>query len=120
MDIPVAVCWALLAFAGLNLLLALRALNLLRRAGRGHRAGPALDAVDHMLGTVLIGAIALPGDHAVLAEVTLILLGPVILWKGIRDFRARREEKAKAAADAAARTDTEEARTDTETGRTPA
>lgn len=104
MDIPVAFRWVLLAFAGLNLLLALRALNLLRRAGRGHRSGPGFDAVDHALGTVLIGAIALPGDHSLIAVVTLALLGPVILWKGVRDFRAGREKKAKAAADAAAGT----------------
>nr|WSX48727.1 hypothetical protein OG409_07070 [Streptomyces sp. NBC_00974] len=58
MNIPVAVRWALLACAGLNLFFALRALRRMHRAGPGHRTGPGLDALDHALGTVLIAALA--------------------------------------------------------------
>ncbi|MFE2284973.1 hypothetical protein ACFXDJ_12470 [Streptomyces sp. NPDC059443] len=98
MDIPVAVRWTLLAFAALNLLLALMYLNRMRRAGAGHRTGPGLDALDHALGTVLIGTLATGGDHPAVAFGALVALGPVMLWKTVRDARARREAKARTAA----------------------
>ncbi|WP_327303087.1 hypothetical protein OG730_05340 [Streptomyces sp. NBC_01298] len=99
MNIPVAVRWALLACAGLNLFFALRALHRMRRAGRGRRTGPGLDALDHALGTVLIATLATGGDHPGVAFGALILLGPVILWKAVRDVRAHREVKTRTATD---------------------
>lgn len=93
MDIPVAVRWVLLACGGLNLLFALKSLYGMRRAGRGHRTGPGLDALDHALGTVLIGALAGGGDHPAIVFAALALLGPVMLWKILRDARSHREAK---------------------------
>lgn len=93
MNIPAVVRWALLACAGLNLFFALKALHRMRQSGRGHRTGPGLDALDHALGTVLIGTLAAGADHPALVLVTLTLLGPVIVWKLVRDARARREAK---------------------------
>lgn len=93
MNIPVVVRWALLACAGLNLLLALKALYRTHRAGPGHRIGPGLDALDHALVTVLIGTLVAGDDHLVIAFTALTLLGPVLLWKAVRDVRARRDAK---------------------------
>ncbi|MFD3940692.1 hypothetical protein ACFWSF_37640 [Streptomyces sp. NPDC058611] len=98
MNIPVAVRWALLACASLNVFFALKALYRMHRSGPGHRTGPGLDALDHALGTVLIGTF-LAGYPAV-TFAALMLLGPVLLWQGVRDFRARREAKGRAPADA--------------------
>ncbi|MER7465593.1 hypothetical protein [Streptomyces sp. NPDC097981] len=92
MNIPVAARWALLALALLQFLLAVRALSRARRAGPGQRTGPLLDAADHGIGVVLATALAFP--HGTLAFGAMILLGPVIVWKGVRDVRARREAKA--------------------------
>lgn len=98
MNIPVAVRWALLACAGLNLFFALKALYRMHRAGPGHRTGPGLDALDHALSTVLIGTFLAGGEHPAVAFAALTLLGPVLLWKGVRDSRARREAKNRTAA----------------------
>ncbi|MFD3809226.1 hypothetical protein ACFWSF_39575 [Streptomyces sp. NPDC058611] len=100
MNIPLAVRWALLACAGLNVFFALKALYRIRRAGPGHRTGPGLDALDHALGTVLIGTLVAGGDYPAIAFAALMLLGPVLLWKGVRDSRARREAKGRTPADA--------------------
>ncbi|MGW6690682.1 hypothetical protein [Streptomyces sp. NPDC054961] len=100
MNIPVAVRLALLACAGLNLFFALRALQRMRRACPGHRTGPGLDALDHALGTVLISTLAAGGGHPAVVFAALTLLGPVVLWKMVRDARARGEAKASTSAEA--------------------
>ncbi|MGW6705928.1 hypothetical protein ACWGDE_13705 [Streptomyces sp. NPDC054956] len=100
MNIPMAVRWILLACAGLNLFFALRALRRVRRAGPGHRTGPGLDALDHALGTVLIGTLAAGGDHPAVVFAALTLLGPVLFWKMVRDARARRGAKGHTTAEA--------------------
>ncbi|MFD9336315.1 hypothetical protein ACFWBF_18200 [Streptomyces sp. NPDC060028] len=100
MNIPVAVRGALLVCASVNLFFAMKALYRMRRAGPGHRTGPGLDALDHALGTVLIGTLAAGGDHPAIVFAALTLLGPVILWKAVRDARARREAKGRTPAEA--------------------
>ncbi|WP_327283033.1 hypothetical protein [Streptomyces sp. NBC_01205] len=92
MNIPVVARWALLALALLQFLLAVRALRRALRARPGQRTGPSLDAADHGIGVVLATALAYP--HGTLAFCTMLLLGPVIVWKGVRDVRARREARA--------------------------
>lgn len=93
MNIPVAVRWALAACAALNLFFAVRALHRMRHVGPGHRTGPVLDALDHALGAVLIGTLAAGGDHPTIVFAALTLLGPVMLWKILRDARVSREAK---------------------------
>lgn len=89
--------WVLLGLAVVTFVLALRALRLALRAGPAERTGHLLDAVDHTIGVVLMAALALPGDRPALFFGALILLGPVMVWKGVRDVRARRETKARTA-----------------------
>lgn len=94
----------MLAFAALNFLLALRALRLALRAEPGARTGHLLDVADNLLGTVLMGALGLPGEHWDISGGTLVLIGPLVVWKAVRDFRARRAEKARTADEAQAGT----------------
>lgn len=89
--------WALLAFAVLNLFYALRALYLLRRAGAGERTGHALDVADHVLGAVMMATLSAGADHPAVVFGALTLLGPVMLWKIIRETRARQAAKARTA-----------------------
>ncbi|MFI1155017.1 hypothetical protein [Streptomyces sp. NPDC020817] len=100
MNIPMAVRWALLACAGLNFFFALKALHRMRLASPGHRTGPGLDALDHALGTVLISTLAAGGDHPAVVFAALTLLLPVMLWKIVREARARREPKGRTPAEA--------------------
>uniref|UniRef100_A0AAU2JNY5 Uncharacterized protein n=1 Tax=Streptomyces sp. NBC_00049 TaxID=2903617 RepID=A0AAU2JNY5_9ACTN len=94
MNIPVAVRLVLLALALLTLFSALRSLRAARRAAPGHRTRPWLDVADHGLGTVLLTAFALPGEHWDVAVGALFLLAPVMVWQGVLDVRSRREAKA--------------------------
>ncbi|MFD7836780.1 hypothetical protein [Streptomyces sp. NPDC059761] len=98
MNIPVAARWALLAVALLQFLLAVRALRRALRARPGEKTGPWLDTADHGLGVPLAASLATPGAYDVFALGALLLLAPVIVWKGVRDARARREAKAAAGA----------------------
>lgn len=45
-------------------------------------------------------AVAAGGDHPAVVFGALPLLGPVFLWKAVRDARDRREAKARAATEA--------------------
>ncbi|MFE2142013.1 hypothetical protein ACFXA3_09735 [Streptomyces sp. NPDC059456] len=102
MNIPVAARWALLALALLQFLLAVRALRRALRARPGRRTGPWLDTADHGLGVLLAVSLATPGAYDGFALGALLLLAPVIVWKGVRDVRARRETKAATGATGAA------------------
>ncbi|MBT2405914.1 MULTISPECIES: hypothetical protein [unclassified Streptomyces] len=91
MEIPAAFRWIMLAFAAVQLLLAVRALRPALRAEAGQRIDRWLAFADQFLGAPVSLALAF-GAFDVLFPL-LVLLGPVLTWQLVRSFQSGRKPK---------------------------
>ncbi|MFF1417997.1 hypothetical protein [Streptomyces sp. NPDC058280] len=89
MDIPVAFRWLLLALAVLQLLSLIPVLRRMRQPEPGARTEARLDLLDAASCLALLVGISL-GNNAVMLG-GFIFMGSVIVVRGVRSLRARRQ-----------------------------
>ncbi|MFF9064943.1 hypothetical protein ACF09E_06235 [Streptomyces sp. NPDC014891] len=89
MDIPVAFRWVLAALLVLQLIALVPVVRRMRRPDPAVRTDARLDLVDAVSSLTLLAGLALNQSALLLAG--CVLLGAVIVVKGVRALRVRRE-----------------------------